>query len=230
MKNYLIIGASSGIGEAVAKQLKEEGNKVYSASRNEPTVETDGHITFDATDMESVDFSTLPDTIDGIVYAAGTINLKPFNRLKPADYLKDLQINVLGAVHVIQENLKRLKSAESASIVLFSTVAVQTGMSFHSSVSVAKGAIEGLTRSLAAELATSNIRVNAIAPSLTDTPLAGSLLSNEEKKESAGKRHPLGRVGTPADIAAMVMLLLSKNGSWITGQVIGIDGGMGSLK
>jgi NAD(P)-dependent dehydrogenase (short-subunit alcohol dehydrogenase family) len=103
-------------------------------------------------------------------------------------------------------------------------------MSFHSSVSVAKGAIEGLTRSLAAELAASNIRVNAIAPSLTDTPLAGSLLSNEEKKESAGKRHPLGRVGTPADIAAMVMLLLSQNGSWITGQVIGIDGGMGSLK
>jgi 3-oxoacyl-[acyl-carrier protein] reductase len=227
LKNYLIIGASSGIGEAVAKQLKEEGNNVYSASRNEPTVETDGHITFDATEMESADFSTLPDTIDGIVYAAGTINLKPFNRLKPADYLKDLQINVLGAVHVIQENLKRLKKADSASIVLFSTVA---GMSFHSSVSVAKGAIEGLTRSLAAELAASNIRVNAIAPSLTDTPLAGSLLSNEEKKESAGKRHPLGRVGTPADIAAMVMLLLSQNGSWITGQVIGIDGGMGSLK
>ncbi len=230
LKNYLIIGASSGIGEATASKLKSAGHNVFSASRTQPTVLVDGHTAFDATNLTDVNFDTLPDVLDGIVYAAGTINLKPFNRLKQEDFLRDLQINVLGAITVIQENLKRLKAAEAASVVLFSTVAVQTGMSFHSSVSVAKGAIEGLTKSLAAELAAANIRVNAIAPSLTDTPLAEKLLANDEKKEAAGKRHPLGRVGTADDIAEMVCLLLSPQGSWITGQIIGVDGGMGSIK
>lgn len=230
MKNYLVVGASSGIGQAVAMQLKEKGHAVFSASRNKPSVETDSHLHFDATNVDDTTFDQLPDTLDGIVYAAGTINLKPFNRLSTKDFLEDLQVNVLGAIYVIQQNLKRLKQANSSSIVLFSTVAVQTGMSFHSSVAVAKGAVEGLTRSLAAELAAANIRVNAIAPSLTDTPLAEKLLANEDKKDAAGKRHPLGRVGKPEDIAEMVSLLLSDNGSWITGQVIGVDGGMGSIK
>lgn len=230
LKNYLIIGASSGIGQAVATKLKAEGHNVYSASRNAPSIDVTQHINFDATNPSESSFDALPETLDGIVYAAGTINLKPFNRLKNEDYLTDLQINVLGAIFVIQENLKRLKGSGSASIVLFSTVAVQTGMSFHSSVSVAKGAIEGLTKSLAAEFSAANIRVNAIAPSLTDTPLAEKLLSTEDKKDAAGKRHPLGRVGSPDDIAEMVRLLLSEQGSWITGQIIGIDGGMGAIK
>lgn len=230
MKNYLIIGASSGIGQAVATKLRAEGHNVYSASRHSPTIEVAEHMEFDASDPTAASFENLPEKLDGIVYAAGTINLKPFNRLKQEDYLHDLQVNVLGAIFVIQENLKRLKSSGAASIVLFSTVAVQTGMSFHSSVSVAKGAVEGLTKSLAAEFAAANIRVNAIAPSLTDTPLAEKLLSTEEKKDAAGKRHPLGRVGNPDDIAQMVSLLLSEQGSWITGQIIGIDGGMGAIK
>jgi NAD(P)-dependent dehydrogenase (short-subunit alcohol dehydrogenase family) len=172
LKNYLIIGASSGIGQAVATKLQAEGHNVYSASRHSPKVEVFEHVEFDASNPSVSAFENFPDTLDGIVYAAGTINLKPFNRLKQEDYLHDLQVNVLGAIFVIQENLKRLKSSGSASIVLFSTVAVQTGMSFHSSVSLAKGAVEGLTKSLAAELASANIRVNAIAPSLTDTPSA----------------------------------------------------------
>lgn len=229
-KNILIVGASSGIGYAIAKTLENEGATLFTASRTAPENLTNQHIVWDVTQPATGLFDTLPDTLHGIVYAPGTISLKPFQRFSTADFQSDFQINVLGAVAVLQANLNRLRKANGASIVLFSTVAVQTGMGFHASIAASKGAIEGLTRSLAAEFAPIKIRCNALAPSLTDTPLAGSLLANDEKREASAKRHPLGRIGTPQDIASAAKWLLSDEGSWVTGQVIGIDGGIGKLK
>ncbi|WP_298359841.1 SDR family NAD(P)-dependent oxidoreductase [Runella sp.] len=229
-KNILIIGASSGIGLAIAESLQAEGANLFTASRRIPQGIKSHHITWDVTQPITGIFDTLPDTLHGIVYTPGTINLKPFQRFSLDDFRNDFEINVLGAVAAIQANLGRLRKANGASILLFSTVAVQTGMGFHASIATAKGAVEGLTRSLAAELAAAKIRCNALAPSLTDTPLAGMLLSTEEKRDSSNKRHPIGRVGTPQDFTAAAKLLLSDEGSWITGQVIGIDGGMGQLK
>jgi NAD(P)-dependent dehydrogenase (short-subunit alcohol dehydrogenase family) len=228
-KNYLIIGASSGIGFALAQSLIEAGASVFTASRTQPDLRST-HITWDALSLDNQDFTSLPATIDGLAYCPGTINLKPFNRFTIEDFQKDFQINVLGAVNVIQAVLPKLKAAGNASVLLFSTVAVQTGMGFHASVATSKGAIEGLTRSLAAEYASSKIRFNAIAPSLTDTPLVKMLLSSPEKIDASNKRHPLGRIGTSADITAAAKLLLSDEGSWITGQILHIDGGIGNLK
>jgi NAD(P)-dependent dehydrogenase (short-subunit alcohol dehydrogenase family) len=155
--------------------------------------------------------------------------LKPFARLKAEDYLDDYKIQVLGAVKAIQLILPKLKKSNSASIVLFSTVAVQTGFSFHSIVSSSKGAIEGLTRALAAEFSPS-IRVNCIAPSITDTPLAGSLLNTPEKKEANAIRHPLKKVGEAKDIANAVAFLISEESAWMTGQIMHIDGGISNLR
>ena len=171
----------------------------------------------------------LPETLDGLAYCPGTINLKPFHRVKPEDFVQDFKLQVLGAVKAIQAALPKLKQSDSASIVLFSTVAVQSGFNLHSIVSTSKGAIEGLTRSLAAELAP-KIRVNSIAPSLTDTPLAQGLLSTPEKREANAQRNPLKRIGDVEDIANMAEFLLSHKAKWITGQIIHVDGGMPSLK
>lgn len=220
-KTYLIIGASSGIGLALSNQLKAAGNHVVTASRN-------GDIRFDAT-TDAFDISSLPDQLDGIAYCPGSINLKPFHRLTTQDFNDDFTINVLGAVKVIQAVLPKLKSAEQSAIVLFSTVAVAQGMPFHASIAAAKGAIEGLTKSLAAELAP-KIRVNCIAPSLTDTPLAAKLLANDDKKKASAERHPLKQIGTAEDIAALAAFLLSPNAKWISGQIVGIDGGMSTLR
>ena len=185
------------------------------------------YMEFDA--MQS-DVPDLPcNQLDGVVYCPGTINLKPFHRLKVEDFRADFEVNVMGAVKVLQSVFSKLKSGSNPSVVLFSTVAVQQGMSFHSSIAASKGSIEGLTRSLAAELAPS-IRVNCIAPSVTDTPLAQRLLSTEEKKVTSSKRHPLQNVGQPEDIAEMALFLLSVKSKWITGQVLGVDGGMSSIK
>ena len=156
--------------------------------------------------------------------------MKPFNRLSQDDFKNDFQINVLGAVSILQAVLPKLKKAEGSSVILFSTVAAKIGMGFHASVSASKGAIEGLTLSLAAELSSHKIRVNCVAPSLTDTPLAKNLLSTDEKKEASNKRHPIGRFGTSADIANITTFLISDESSWITGQILGVDGGMGSIK
>ena len=228
-KNFLIVGASSGIGFSLAESLIALGANVFSASRTQPNLPST-FLLWDAQNPDNQVFTQLPATLDGVVYCPGTINLKPFNRLTNDDFLKDFQINLLGAVSVIQASLSRLKASGNASIVLFSTVAVQTGMGFHASVASSKGAIEGLTKSLAAEFASAKIRVNAIAPSLTDTPLAKNLLSSPEKIEASNKRHPIGRVGTSEDIASMAKLLLSDEGSWITGQIFHVDGGMGALR
>ncbi len=223
-KNIVIVGGNSGIGQAAVQILKEQGANLFLFSKSGEGTE--------ALDT-SKDFETmpnLPEVIDGVVYCPGTINLKPFHRISIADFQQELEVNFLGAVRVLQACMKGLKKSDQAAVVLYSTVAVQTGMGFHSGISSAKGAIEGLTRSLAAEWAPSHIRVNAIAPSLTDTPLASALLSTEEKKEASGKRHPLGRIGTPEDIAASTVFLLSPQSSWMTGQILHLDGGMSSLK
>jgi 3-oxoacyl-[acyl-carrier protein] reductase len=150
--------------------------------------------------------------------------------LTAADFVQDFHLNVLGAVGMIQQCMKSIRSAGGSSIVLISSVAARMGMPFHASVAAAKGAVEGMALSLAAELATQQIRVNVVAPSLTDTPLAQNMLSTPEKREAMGKRHPLGKVGQPEDISRAIAYLLSDDSSWVTGQVIGIDGGLGKLK
>jgi NAD(P)-dependent dehydrogenase (short-subunit alcohol dehydrogenase family) len=231
-KNIFIVGGSSGIGLALVKVLKNTTCDIYVGSRSGGALaEFPGvhHFTLDAT-SEALDLEILPKTLQGLVYCPGTIVLKPFQRLTVEDFLEDLQINLLGAVRVIKGSLSRLKkSSAGASIVLFSTVAVKAGMAFHASVSSAKGAVEGLTRALAAEFAP-RIRVNAIAPSLTDTPLARDLLSNDEKRQISAQRHPLQRIGKTQDIAQLAAHLLSDSGAWITGQIIHVDGGMSSLR
>lgn len=231
-KNYLVAGGSSGIGLSLVNKLSEEGHHVLVISRTAQTLSHLPNVVHLQKDLLTDDVleGELPEALDGLAYCPGSINLKPFRSLKTEAFLADFQINVLGAVKVLQAAQKALKKAETpASVVLFSTVAVGQGMPFHSSIAAAKGAVEGMARSLAAEWAP-NIRVNCIAPSLTDTPLAKRLVSTPEKKEANAQRHPLKRIGTPEDIAALAQFLLSENSSWMSGQVIGLDGGMSTLK
>jgi 3-oxoacyl-[acyl-carrier protein] reductase len=223
MKNILIIGGSHGISQALADQLRESGHSVITANR---TGSGEQHQIFDAGSITNLD---LPEQLDGLVYAPGSITLKPFHRLSEQDILEEFKLNALAAVACIQQALPALKKSPAASIVLFSTVAVQTGMTFHASIAMAKGAIEGLTRSLAAELSP-RIRVNAIAPSLTETPLSAMLLNSEAKREAVSNRHPLKTIGEANDIASLASFLLSENSKFITGQIIQADGGIGSLR
>ena len=231
-KNILVVGGSSGIGLELVKVLFNDNHEVYVGSRTSQTLaEIPGvhHIVLDVL-ADPINLEALPDVLHGLVYCPGTIVLKPFQRLTIDDFLHDLNLNFLGAVKVIQACISRLKKNPSGgSIVLFSTVAVKTGMAFHASVASAKAAVEGLTRSLAAEFAP-RIRVNAIAPSLTETPLAQNLLSSEEKRKASAERHPLKQIGSPQDIAKLAAHLLSDASIWITGQVLHVDGGMSSLR
>ena len=230
MKNYLIIGASSGIGESIAFQLSQS-NKVFGTyCKNRPTI-SHQNISYNFLNVldENYDLNFLPDTLDGLIYCPGAINLKPFARINPNDFVEDYKLQVLGAVKIIQQCLPKLKNVESASIVLFSTVAVQTGFNFHSIVSSSKGAIEGLTKALSAELAP-KIRVNCVAPSITQTPLASAILNTQEKIEANAQRHPLKKVGTAQDIANAAVFLLTEQSAWVTGQIFHIDGGMSTIK
>ena len=228
-KNILIIGGSSGIGLALAELLSSR-NSVYVASRSSESLSQlkVNHITYDATSDE-LDVSQLPDNLHGFVYCPGSINLRPFKGLKTEAFINDFELNVIGAVNALKSVLNLLNASGNASVVFFSTVAVQTGMPFHSSVAASKGAIEGLTRSLAAEFAP-KIRVNAIAPSLVDTPLASKFLNNELKLEKANERHPLGRVGNAQEIAKATAFLLGEESGWMTGNIVQLDGGIGNLK
>ena len=231
MAKYLVVGASSGIGRALATQLVESGHQVYATYYKNEITSSNSKLSFHHLNVldENLSIDFLPDEINGIVYCPGSINLKPFSRLKSEDFMSDYQLQLIGAVKMIQAVIPKLKDANNPSIVLFSTVAVQSGLNFHSLVASSKGAIEGLTRALAAELAP-KIRVNCVAPSLTDTPLAASLLNTDQKKEANALRHPLKRIGSATDIANMAEFLLSDKSGWITGQILHVDGGMGSIK
>lgn len=233
-KNILVVGSSSGIGLATARLLHDGGATLYTASRHlSPELAALGstHIAYDATQPVGAVLDALPEVLHGLVYCPGSIKLRPFERVPLDDFRADFELNVLGAVQTLQATAKRLKKAEGgASVVLFSTVAAAVGMSFHASIATAKAAVEGLTRALAAEYAASGLRVNCLAPSLTDTPLAAALLGTPEKAEAGAKRHPLQRVGQPTDLASMATFLLSDQATFITGQVLAVDGGMGKLK
>lgn len=231
MANYLIIGASSGIGKALANQLADAGHQVFGTYHSTEPDSENTSIHYQRLNVlaENLSFDFLPESLAGVVYCPGSINLRPFERIKPDDFLNDYSLQVLGAVKTIQAVVPKLKSTENASIVLFSTVAVQTGLPFHSQVAASKGAIEGLAKALAAEYAP-KIRVNCIAPSLTDTPLAASLVNSEQKREANAQRHPLKRIGKAADLANMAAFLLSDKASWISGQILHVDGGYSTLK
>ena len=186
-------------------------------------------IRFSSVDVsQPVDLSRaeMPEVLHGMVYCPGSIRLAQFQRLTDEDFMEDFNLHVLGAVRIIRNSLSALQKAQGSSIVLISTVAVHRGMSFHASVATMKAGLEGLMRALAAEFVRRKIRVNAVAPSLTDTPQAAKLLETEEKRERAAQRHPLGRYGNPRDIAHAITFLLSDESSWITGQVLSVDGGL----
>lgn len=227
MKTYLFAGASSAIAKESAKLLQAKGHKVIGISTKEKDFNYDEFY-----QIENYNFGNFPffeDSVDGIAYFPGTINLKPFHRLKPEEFITDFNINTLGAVAFTQSYLGNLKKAEKSSIVFISTVAVGIGMPFHSSIAMAKGAIEGLTKSLAAEYAPL-IRVNCIAPSLVNSPLAEKFVSSPEKIESMQKRNPMQKVGDPIDVANAVIFLLGNESGWVSGQIMAVDGGMSTLK
>ena len=228
MKNILVVGGTKGIGLEVVRQLKD--CNLFITGRSE-VLQEDQDSVFIQMDITKPlpDLSVLPDQIDGFVYCPGTINLKPFSKLSEEDFKHDWEVNFYGVVKILQIILTKLKRSDSASVVLFSSVAAGTGMPYHASIASSKAAVEGLTRSLAAELAP-KIRVNCIAPSLTLTPLADKLTNTQEKKDAAAQKHPLKRLGSPDDISSAVCFLLSENSSWISGQILHIDGGISSLK
>ena len=238
MATYIIIG-TAGIGGSLARRLKAAGHDLFLINRSVGHVEElaqslDARFALaDVTDSESLKVAVAQagPAADGLAYCVGTINLKPFNRLTANDAQNDFAVNALGAFNALQAALPLLKASAqpTASVLLFSTVAVQQGFAAHASISMAKGAVEGLTRALAAELAP-KIRVNALAPSLTLTPMAAPITANPATAQALAQLHPLQRLGTADDIAAAASFLLSPEASWITGQIIGVDGGRGSLR
>ncbi|MDT0644486.1 SDR family oxidoreductase [Zunongwangia sp. F363] len=227
-KEILLVGGSSGIGFKIAKNISQTHN-VTVASRNAGNLDELNvrHLKFDV-HHDNIEEMDLPEKLHGLVYCPGSISLKPFKMHRLEDFRKEMELNFFGLVKTVQAVMPRLRSAEEASLVFFSTVAVKVGMPFHTSISAAKGAIEGFAKSLAAEYAP-GLRVNVIAPSLTDTPLSEKLLNTEKKIESMKARHPLKRIGQVSDIANLAQFLLSDESGWITGQVMGIDGGLSTL-
>jgi NAD(P)-dependent dehydrogenase (short-subunit alcohol dehydrogenase family) len=232
-KEFLVVGGTSGIGRAVVGQLLEGGARVTVWSRQPGSDLDETAVSWQAVDVTRPLEETspdLPDRIHGLVYCPGSITLTSAARLTEEQIREDFDLNVLGAFRVIRHCLPRLQKADGAGIVLISTVAARAGLAFHVSVSTVKAALEGMGLALAAELAPRRIRVNVVAPSITDTPLAAGILRNEEKKKELGQRHPLRRIGAPVDIAAAITFLLTDASSWITGQVLPVDGGYSTIK
>jgi len=238
VQRIVIYGGAGGIGSATARLLRLRGHDLHLVGRTEPELATlsselqAGYTLGDVCDetlfsQVSKDFAG---PWDGLVYSVGTINLGSIRRLKSADFLHDFQVNAMGAALAVKAGLSALKKSEgTASVVLFSSVASVQGFNLHSSMGMAKGAVSGLTLSLAAELAP-KIRVNAIAPSLTNTPLAKSILSNTQVTSTVTELHALKKLGTGADIANLAAFLLSEDAGWITGQIFSIDGGRSTLR
>ena len=225
MKTIVIIGASRGIGNAIAQQLSSN-NQIINISRN--NADNLHNVTNYNLDILT---DELPDIeqVDALIYCPGSINLKPISRLKLDDFRNDFEINVMGAVKAIQHFLPKLKNGKNPSIVLFSTVAAKLGMPFHASIAAAKGAVEGITKSLGAELAPT-IRVNAIAPTVTNTDLASKLLRNERMIENIKERHPLKKFLEPNEVASMAKFLISEDAKSISGQTFELDCGIVSFK
>ena len=230
MKNYIVIGGSSGVGKEVVNLLHNQNKNIF-ASYNTNELDSRDNITYFKMDVmeDEINLDLLPNEIHGLVYCPGSINLKSFQRFTDEEFIEDFKLQVIGATRIIKSLLPKLKKSKDASIVLFSTIAVQSGFTFHSQVAISKGAIEGLTKALAAEFAP-QIRVNAIAPSLTETSLSAQLLSSEERINAYSKQNPLKRIGQPKDIAEACLYLLSSKSSWITGQILHVDGGASVLR
>ena len=227
--NFLIIGGTHGIGGALVNRLTAESkNQIWITGRDHLS-EIDPKINFQKWEALSPSpLNELPEIIHGLVYCPGNLRLVPFHRLTQAQFLEDLQIHLLGAISILQQVLPALKAGKG-SVVMVSSLAVGLGMPFHASIAVSKGALEGLVRSLAAEWAP-HVRVNAVAPSLTDTPLAEALLNTAEKREGMAKRHPVQKIGNPDHIASLIQWLLSHEAEFVTGQVMKLDGGLSRLK
>jgi 3-oxoacyl-[acyl-carrier protein] reductase len=231
-RNILVVGGSSGIGLELVRRLTGAGAAVTNWSRREPPGMDPGSVAHSTVDVRlpiAGQEPVCPQPLHGLVYCPGSITLGSFSRLEEEQFVEDFELNLLGAVRVLRHCLRSL-ATPGASVVMFSTSAVGVGLPLHASIAAAKGAVEAFVRSLAAEYARRKIRFNVLAPSLTDTPLAAGLLSGEDKRERAAQRHPLGRVGEPADLAAAAQFLLSDESGWITGQVIGVDGGYSTLR
>ena len=231
--NIVIAGGSKGIGLELVKLLEPEAERIDVWSRTAGELPASGKVRHAVCDFADANapLPELPEEIQGAVYCPGTINLRSFRSLQVADFRQDLEVNLIGAIRFLQACQPRLKGRDGqpASVVLFSTVAVGQGMPMHASVAASKGAIEGLVRSLAAEWAP-KIRVNAIAPALTDTPLASRLLSTPEKREAMATRYPLKRIGSAEELARAAMFLVTNQSNWVTGQVLGVDGGMSTCR
>ncbi len=226
MRKIVVIGGSKGIGNAIVKTLVND-NSVINISRTKPELihQNLKHYSCDVLNDELPDLEQL----DTIIYCPGSINLKPISRLKLDDFREDYEINVIGAVKVIQKYIGALKKGNAPSILLFSTVASKLGMPFHASIAAAKSGVEGLTKSLGAELAPT-IRVNAIAPTITDTELASKLLRNEKMIENITERHPLKKFLNPNEVAGMAQFLISPKAASISGQIFEMDCGIVSFK
>lgn len=226
MKNILIVGGSKGIGEQVLSEMILE-NHIINLSRSLPEI-SNTNLTNYTVDILSDELPDL-EKLDSIVYCPGSINLKPITRLSLQDFRDDFEINLIGAVKTIQKYLPLLKRSNSGSIVLFSTVATKLGMPYHSTVAASKSAVDGLVKTLGAELAP-KIRVNAVAPTITKTDLASKILRNDKIIENMAERHPLKKILVPNEVAKMVKFLISDDSSSISGQTFNLDAGIVSFK